>query len=442
MLEKIRALIPKKPSKKDSVASYAILAPLVRNQKGTQKDLFEQMQRFGFNRVRVDGNLYALSNPPELDKHYKHDVDVVVDRICVRPELFESPNLEVLVGAIDKALDVSDGQMILSRAIPLGGNASKSDVDWGCDTANDVVYSLLYACSKCGVSYPTPTPQMLSFNSPQGACETCEGLGVTKFFTEEKLVPNPALSIRDGAIEPLGTWETMPLWLKKGLGDFCQAVQKIYKLPKDPSKVPWQNLAEGIRRVLLVGDGRAYAYCNQPSTGHRSYLGIAMDMMYVYRESNSQTVKSRYDRYFEEVQCPSCQGERIQALGRSIKLKTITKGFDNLDPWRSIGQCSSMPIEDASMAQACRPCVAKARKVLCSSTGSGVVRPVAMMLSGPAEAPGNGTRPTPKVPINPHGTGLVCFKFDSACANHQAVEVLPLVPVTASTANCCEGSSK
>ena len=347
MVQKIRTLIPKKPSSKDSAAWYAILAPLVRNQKGTQKDLFEQMQRFGFNRVRVDGNLYALSNPPDLDKHYKHDVDVVVDRICVRPELFESPNLEVLIGAIDKALDVSDGQMILSRAIPLGGNASKSDVDWGCDTANDVVYSLLYACSKCGVSYPTPTPQMLSFNSPQGACETCEGLGVTKFFTEEKLVPNPALSIRDGAIEPIGTWETMPLWLKKGLGEFCQAVQKIYKLPKDPSKVPWQNLAEGIRRVLLVGDGRAYAYCNQPSTGHRSYLGIAMDMMYVYRESNSQTVKSRYDRYFEEVQCPSCQGERIQALGRSIKLKTLTKGFDNLDPWRSIGQCSSMPIDEA-----------------------------------------------------------------------------------------------
>jgi excinuclease ABC subunit A len=244
-------------------------------------------------------------------------------------------------------LDVSDGQMILSRAIPLGGNASKSDVDWGCDTANDVVYSLLYACSKCGVSYPTPTPQMLSFNSPQGACETCEGLGVTKFFTEEKLVPNPALSIRDGAIEPLGTWETMPLWLKKGMGDFCYEVQKIYKLPKDPSKVPWQNLAEGIRRILLVGDGRAYAYCSQPSTGHRSYLGIAMDMMFVYRESNSQTLKSRYDRYFEEVQCPSCQGERIQALGRSIKLKTLTAGFDNLDPWRSIGQCSSMPIDEA-----------------------------------------------------------------------------------------------
>jgi excinuclease ABC subunit A len=188
---------------------------------------------------------------------------------------------------------------------------------------------------------------MLSFNSPQGACETCEGLGVAKFFTEEKLVPNPALSIRDGAIEPIGTWETMPLWLKKGLGDFCHEVQKIYKLPKDPSKVPWQNLAEGIRRVLLVGDGRAYAYCNQPSTGHRSYLGIAMDMMFVYRESNSQTVKSRYDRYFEEVQCPSCQGERIRALGRSIKLKTLTEGFDNLDPWRSIGQCSSMPIDEA-----------------------------------------------------------------------------------------------
>ena len=347
MLEKIRALIPKKPSKKDSVASYAILAPLVRNQKGTQKDLFSQLQRLGFNRVRADGNLYALSDPPELDRHYKHDVDVVVDRIGVRPELFESPNLEILIGAIDKALDLSEGQMILSRAIPLGGNASKSDVDWGCDTANDVVYSLLYACSKCGASYPTPTPQMLSFNSPQGACQTCEGLGVTKFFTEEKLVPRPSLSIRDGAIELLGKWGTMANWLRDGLGEFCEEVQRVYKLPKDPSKVPWQSLSEAIRRVLLAGDGQVFAYCHQPTAGHRRYTGIAMDLMLIYRAATSESTRSRYERYTQQVECPSCQGQRINPLGRSIKLKTLTKGFDNLDPWRSIGQCSSMPIDEA-----------------------------------------------------------------------------------------------
>ena len=352
MIEKIRTLLPKKPaskktSSKASAPWFAILAPLVRNQKGTHKDLFAQMRRFGFNRVRADSNLYALSSPPELEKQYKHDIDVVVDRIQIRPELFTPPDLDLLIESIDKALKLGEGTMILSPAIPLGNQENTADVDWACDPANDVIYSEHYVCSKCGTSYPTPTPQLLSFNSPQGACPECEGLGQTSCFTEESLVRNPELSIRQGAIEPLGPWDTMPMWLRRALGPFCQAIQKRHKFPKDLTKVAWQNIPEPIRKLLLAGDGWLGVFVQQPSIGNRHYLGIANDLMVIYRNTANESLRTRYERYLQRTTCPSCDGHRLNPQARSIKLKTQSDTFDQTDRWKSIGECSSMTIDQA-----------------------------------------------------------------------------------------------
>ena len=347
MIEKIRGLMPKKPKPKDPPAWYAILAPLVRNQKGSHKDLFNQLQRFGFNRVRVDGNLYSLNTPPELDRFYKHNVEVVVDRIHVSPALFESPSLGVMCESVDKALELGEGSMILSRAIPLGDASSTSDVDWGCDPANDVIYSQLYVCSKCGTSYPTPSPQLLSFNSPQGACSECEGLGMASFFTEESLVKSPALSIHEGAIELIGKWDTMPMWLQEALETFCKSIEANYKFRKDLIKLPWKDIPESARNLLLVSDGKFRGYCEQSSIGRRNYEGIANDLMYVYRNTNSEAVRTRYERYLQRITCPSCDGQRLNPQARSIKLKTLASAFNDKDAWRSIGQCSAMSIDEA-----------------------------------------------------------------------------------------------
>jgi excinuclease ABC subunit A len=167
--------------------------------------LFAHLRRLGFNRIRADDNLYLLSSPPDLDRIYKHNIDVVVDRIEMCPELFEAPMFDVMIESIDKALKLGEGSMILTRTIPLGKEFSGKEVEWGCDSANDVIYSVLYSCLKCGTSYPNPTPQLLSFNSPQGACPDCEGLGLASFFTEDSLIKNPELSIHTGLIELLGT---------------------------------------------------------------------------------------------------------------------------------------------------------------------------------------------------------------------------------------------
>ena len=347
MIDKIRRLLPKKSKSAAESHWFAILAPLIRNQKGSHKDLFAHLRRMGFNRVRADDNLYLLSSPPDLDRLYKHNIDVVVDRIEIRPDLFESPKLDVMIESIDKAIKLGEGSMILTRTIPLGKSSRGTDAEWGCDSANDVIYSELYACSKCGSSYPNPTPQLLSFNSPQGACPDCEGLGVATFFNEESLIKNPDLSIATGLIELLGTWDAMPLWLKRALSSFCQGIRVSYKVKKDILKTPWSDIQPAIRKLILFGDGRNHTYVSQPSIGDRVYQGIANDLMYIYRNTASESIRSRYQRFLQVTTCPSCNGQRLNGQARSIKIKTLSTAFDDKDPWRSIGQCSSMSIEQA-----------------------------------------------------------------------------------------------
>lgn len=372
MVEKIRGLLPNQPKSSGKSAAkspgksspgkssakgkadaasevpwYAILAPLVRDQKGTHKDLFNQLRRFGFNRVRVDDSLYSLSNPPQLDRLYKHNIDVVVDRIWMRPELFEAPEIDVMIESIDKALKLGEGSMILCRGVTLGEDSNQDDANWACDSANDVIYSEHYSCSKCGVSYPTPTPQLLSFNSPQGACPECEGLGQATYMTEESLVTNPELSIRRGAIELLGKWDQIPKWLSRAILDFCEVIQLVYEFPKDLTKTSWENIPANIRKVMLAGHDRIKASCIQPSVGYRPYFGIARDLMYVYRNTASESARKRYERYLRRTVCPSCDGHRLNAQARSIKLKTLSSRFTGEQAWSSISQSSSMSIDEA-----------------------------------------------------------------------------------------------
>ena len=347
MIEKIRGLLPKKSKSGSASPWVAILAPLVRNQKGSHKDLFAHLRRLGFNRIRADDNLYLLSSPPELDRLYKHNIDVVVDRIELCAELFEAPKLDVMIESIDKALKLGEGSMILTRTIPLGNESSGRDVEWGCDSAHDVIYSVLYSCLKCGTSYPNPTPQLLSFNSPQGACPDCEGLGIASFFTEESLIRNPDLSIHTGLIELLGNWDSMPVWLKRALAEYIQSIEILFKMKKGLLKARWADIAPQVRRAILFGDGKELTYVNQPSVGGRYYRGIANDLMFIYRNTTNESVRTRYQRYLQTATCPACDGQRLNPQARSIKLKTLSDGFSDQEAWCSIGQCCSMSIDQA-----------------------------------------------------------------------------------------------
>ncbi len=178
--------------------AYSILAPVIRGQKGEYKDLFEDLSKAGYVRARVDGKVFALTDRLELDRQIKHDIEVVIDRLkagpSVRPRLAE---------AIEAALKLGEGTVIVAT-----------------EGKPDLLLSSHYACSHCGISFDPPSPQLFSFNNPQGMCPSCDGLGVRHDFDPDLLVPDPSLSVWKGAIEPLGAGQrdgqVAPAHLRRG----------------------------------------------------------------------------------------------------------------------------------------------------------------------------------------------------------------------------------
>lgn len=253
MVEKIQQL----PNQQ----TYLFLAPIVRGQKGEHKDLFEDLRKQGFNRARVDGTVYLLSEPPSLERLIKHNIELVVDRIPI-----ETSSRQRIAEAVDLAMRFGDGMMLLSPSADQPATSStkkktatkkaatkppkkkkaanydpfedgtKSEITSvdadssveesasdsteevaGNGATGDIVFSSTYACASCGVSYPPPTPQLLSFNSPQGACSTCEGLGESFTFVPELLVTLPDKSIRNGAIGLIGKQTEMTRWYRRSI---------------------------------------------------------------------------------------------------------------------------------------------------------------------------------------------------------------------------------
>ncbi|MEI8212597.1 MAG: excinuclease ABC subunit UvrA [Planctomycetota bacterium] len=360
--------------------TYLFLAPVVRGQKGEHKDLFEEWRRAGFNRARADGNIFLLSDPPNLERYNKHDIELIVDRIPVslanRPRIAE---------AIDNALRFGDGTMLvsplISRSFPQPDGEANPDqsvpktkrsrkktasasptsppsdsipevpgktdpVDLISDPALDVIFSQSYACPKCGISYPPPTPQLLSFNSPQGACPTCEGLGETYAFSEDLLIPDPSKSIRAGAIELLGKWTDMPKWLRKSLGTLSKllSVRAATESKKDLISLAWQSLDKEQRRSLLFGAGSIEIPCQRIGSRTGIFTGIVNELVDIYRQFSSPMHKARYEKYMRILPCNVCQGARLNAQARSLRVKSKSSEFRKT-PWMSIGDCSHLSID-------------------------------------------------------------------------------------------------
>src|SRR3954471_16524778 len=170
--------------------AYSLLAPVVRGQKGEYKDLFADLARAGYMRARVNGQVVALTDDLALDRQIKHNIEVVIDRLkagpSVRPRLSE---------AVEAALKLGEGTVIVAR-----------------DGRPDLLLSSHYACASCGLSFDPPSPQLFSFNSPQGMCPACDGLGVRHDFDPDLLVPDPSLSVWDGAIAPVGPIKDVGKW--------------------------------------------------------------------------------------------------------------------------------------------------------------------------------------------------------------------------------------
>ncbi len=282
---------------------FLVLAPLVKERKGEHKEIVEQVRKSGFTRVRVDGVVVSLEDDIRLDKKKKHSIDAVVDRLIAKPGLGQR-----LTDSIETALRYGNGIVVIAV-----------------DGEPERVMSQHRACHHCGISFPEPTPQLFSFNSPQGMCPECSGLGTRMEMDPELVVPNQNLSINEGAVKPLGAVGEGTSWGT----DVVRAVARERGI--DLNK-PWKSLPSAHRKVILFGTGDERVKVNvRGSWGagafRMRYEGAINSMMRRMRETHSEEMRQYYQKFLSNRPCSACSGRRIraEALGVKISGKTIAE---------------------------------------------------------------------------------------------------------------------
>ena len=278
-----------------------ILSPLVVMRKGEHVEVMERVRREGFVRVRVDGEIRELEEEIRLDKKRKHTIDLVVDRIRIEPGV-----LSRLSDSVEMALRYGQGSVIVAQPLPDGG-------------FDDMLFSENLACASCGASFPEVTPQLFSFNSPQGMCPECHGLGTVVAMDPDRIVPDHDLTVNEGAIAPWG-----PLAQKKGWSArYYRTVAKAYDVNLDR---PWKRLSKTHRNLLLHGSGGErvkvrWSRKHGSGTYAVKYEGVIPQMMRRMKETQSDAAKRHYARYLSDAPCEVCDGSR----GR-IEIRGITVG--------------------------------------------------------------------------------------------------------------------
>ncbi|CCG42322.1 excinuclease ABC subunit UvrA [Magnetospirillum molischianum] len=272
-----------------------LLAPFVRGRKGEyRKDLLE-LQKKGFQRVKVDGTLYEIDAVPALDKKKKHDIDVVVDRLVINPGLGNR-----LADSIETALALSDGLCIAENA----------------DNGERTIFSAKFACPVSGFTIEEIEPRLFSFNNPFGACPTCDGLGVKLYFDPELVIPNPDLSLREGAIAP---------WAGSTSHYYIQTLQGLAAHYRFGLDLPWSSLPEKVRDVILHGSG-AEEISIEYEDGFRGYHtkksfeGVIPNMARRFRETDSSWVREELSRFQGTAPCEACGGARLKPEALAVKI--------------------------------------------------------------------------------------------------------------------------
>ncbi|NVO23578.1 excinuclease ABC subunit UvrA [Donghicola sp. C2-DW-16] len=275
-----------------------LLAPIVRDRKGEYKKEFMELRKQGFQRVKVDGEFYELDEPPTLDKKYRHDIDVVVDRIVVR-EGMETR----LADSFRTALDLADGIAILETA-PREGDPER------------ITFSENFACPVSGFTIPEIEPRLFSFNAPFGACPVCDGLGVELFFDEKLVVPDEDLKVYDGALAP---------WRKGKSPYFLQTIEAIAKHYEFNKNTKWKDLPAHVKQVFLYGSGDDEIQFRYDEGGRvyqvsRVFEGVIPNMERRYRETDSSWVREEFERYQNNRPCGACHGYRLRDEALAVKI--------------------------------------------------------------------------------------------------------------------------
>jgi excinuclease ABC subunit A len=279
---------------------FTVNAPVVRDRKGEYKDVFEELRAEGFTRVKVDGEQHLLEEPPTLDKKFKHTIEVVVDRLVMKPDLRQR-----LAQSVETAAQLAEGLVVV-------------DVIDG----EPITFSENFACPEHGVGLPELEPRIFSFNSPHGACPRCTGLGAQQEIDPDLLVPDPTLSISEGALVP---------WSLGNSSFYESVIQAIADRYEIDLETPWQDLREEQQNYFLHGtDGdRVYVQYRNRMGRRRSYMlafeGIVASLQRRYRETDSGQQRERIEEYMSFRPCPVCKGARLKP-----EVLAVTVGEKNI----------------------------------------------------------------------------------------------------------------
>lgn len=278
-----------------------ILAPLIRGRKGEYKSLLDSLQREGFTRVRIDGNDHELEAEISLNKNHKHDLDLIVDRLKLKPE-----SQTRLTESLQLALEKGAGRVVVEA---MDGSFSQ-------------LYNQNHSCPNCGFSFPEISPRLFSFNSPFGACSACHGLGSRQEIAVEKIVPDPDLSLNQGAIRP---WARSLDQSSSYLKTLLSSLQQELDFSLD---TPFKQLPAAIQKTLLYGHGTRlkvdYQSQRQGQMQYSFYTrfeGVIPRLQRLYAESNSEASRSEAERYMDKLACDSCQGLRLQPASLAVRIQ-------------------------------------------------------------------------------------------------------------------------
>jgi len=297
---------------------FTVNAPVVRDRKGEHRDVFEELRADGFTRVKVDGEQRLLEEEIVLDKRLKHTIEVVVDRLVLKADL--RPRL---AQSIEAAAGLAEGLVAIDVV----------------DTGEQLLFSENFACPEHGVSLPELEPRIFSFNSPHGACPRCTGLGAQLEIDPDLVVPDPTLSIGEGALVP---------WSVGGSSFYESVIQGIADRYEIDLDTPWQDLSEEQQNLFLYGTGgdRIYVQYRNRMGRRRSYMlafeGIVSSLARRYRETDSQTQRERIEEYMSFRACPACKGARLKP-----EVLAVTVGGKNIHEFTQMSVSRALEFVDA-----------------------------------------------------------------------------------------------
>jgi excinuclease ABC subunit A len=297
-----------------------LLAPIVRGRKGEYRKEFGELLKKGFQRVKVDGRFYDITEVPALDKKLKHDIEVVVDRIVVKADLGNR-----LPDSIETALGLTDGLVIAEFA---DKKSSQGEAD-------RLIMSAKFACPVSGFTIPEIEPRLFSFNNPHGACPTCDGLGTQLYFDPELVVPDHSLPLRKGAIAP---------WSKSSSPYYLQTLEALARHYKFSLNAPFEDLPKKIRDVILFGSGEdeiKFTYDDglRRYDTKKRFEGVIPNMQRRFKETDSAWIREELEKYQDTSPCEACGGYRLKPEALAVKIAGLHIGqvceqsIRNADGW-------------------------------------------------------------------------------------------------------------